>query len=77
MNLYLLINKNSDGYDVYDSAVVCAECKEEARLIHPDGPGAFWNLCNWCMPEDVKVELIGEACRDLSKGLVCVSYKGG
>lgn len=77
MNLYLLINKDSSGYDVYDSVVVCAESEEEARLMHPMGPGGVWVLSNWYKTEDVKVELIGEACRDLPKGVVCLSYKGG
>jgi hypothetical protein len=35
MKLYKLSQEINDGYDTYDSCVVCAENEEKARLIHP------------------------------------------
>lgn len=35
MNIYKLSQNINNGYDTYDSCVVCAENEEEARLIHP------------------------------------------
>jgi len=35
MNLYLISQTINNGYDTYDSAVVCAESEDEARKIHP------------------------------------------
>lgn len=33
MKLYLISQNVNNGYDTYDSAVVCAETEEEARMI--------------------------------------------
>jgi len=35
MKLYLLSQSINDGYDTFDSCVVCAEDEQEARTIHP------------------------------------------
>lgn len=35
MNLYLIQQNIRNGYDTYDSAVVAAKTKEEARTVHP------------------------------------------
>ena len=35
MKLYKLSQSLNTGYDTYDSCVVCAKSKKEARLIHP------------------------------------------
>ena len=35
MNIYLLEQNIHNGYDTYDSVVVCANSEEEARKIHP------------------------------------------
>ena len=35
MNLYKVSQNINNGYDTYDSVVVCAESEKEARLIHP------------------------------------------
>ena len=32
MKLYLISQSKNDDYDTYDSAVVCAESEEEAKL---------------------------------------------
>ena len=36
MKLYLLKQNTNEGYDTYDSCVVCAKDEETARHIHPD-----------------------------------------
>ncbi len=35
MNIYKLSQTVNDGYDTYDSCVVCAENEEKAKRIHP------------------------------------------
>jgi len=35
MKLYLLEQTVNNGYDTYDSCIVCAESEEEAKRIHP------------------------------------------
>jgi len=37
MNLYLISQDVNDGYDTYDSAVVCSESESDARMMHPGG----------------------------------------
>lgn len=47
MNLYLLSQNVVDGYDTYDSCVVCAEDEKEARLIHPSSFVTHYDDKNW------------------------------
>lgn len=77
--LFLIYQKVSNGYDTYDSAVVVAESEEEARKIHPSGyKWDDWTGYSWCNPEDVKVEFIGNARKDLeNKTVVCASFNAG
>ena len=35
MNIYLISQEKNSGYDTYDSAVVCAENEEAAKLTCP------------------------------------------
>lgn len=37
MKIYLISQKVNNGYDTYDSAIVCAKNKEEAIKWHPKG----------------------------------------
>jgi len=58
-NLYRIKNPNTN-----QSVIVCAETKEDAKLIHPNGV-YIWNkeiekypqywLEDWCLPKDVIV----------------------
>ena len=73
MNLYLISQNVNVNYDTYDSAVVCADNEDEARMIHPasgyqfasadcikwDGEDVKWST--WCAAKDVKVNFIGTA----------------
>lgn len=52
MKLWLISQRDNNGYDTYDSAVVAAETEEEARCIHPDNWGSgdariVWNGLQW------------------------------
>ena len=83
MNLYLLTQDAQDGYDTYDSVVVCAETEDEARMIHPSEYRDDWDgkqdsvLDSWCNAEDVKVAKIGMAAEHMVKGVVLASFNAG
>lgn len=48
MKLWLLTQMKNRDYNTYDSVVVSAETKEDARKIHPDGT-YIWDdeVSNW------------------------------
>lgn len=70
--LYKIWQKVNNGYDTYDSAVVCAESEEEARNTHLGNPDY-----TWAKPEDVKVEEIGIASNNVKKGIIVASFHAG
>ncbi len=80
MNLYKI--SQDDDYDTDDSAIVCAESEELARMIHPGECGhtnGRWNDCgNSWVPfisiHKVKVKLIGKASPSIKKGVVLASF---
>lgn len=51
MNLYLLEQVESRGYDTYPAAVVRAESPEAARRLHPNRTCA-WDGRGWARPRD-------------------------
>ena len=69
------------GYDTYDSAVVAAYSEDEARNMRPDGrPTEAYKerYDSWCEPDDVQVNLIGEAAEDIAPGaVICASFNAG
>ena len=86
MNLYLLTQNESTGYDTFDSCIVCAETESEAKAIFPDGSengfemqehlkklGMSWASC----PENVRCELIGLAKDAVKKGVIIASFNAG
>jgi hypothetical protein len=78
--LYLISQNENGGYDTYDSAVICAESENEARLIHPGGEGySFGFNGTWAShPDGVEVKLIGTAKRGMKKGeVICASFNAG
>jgi hypothetical protein len=91
MNLYLISQTENNGYDTYDSAVVCAETEEEARNIDPasDFRSRFLNDLNITMkwvkddwswassPDKVDVKYLGVADPSIPKGVVCASFNAG
>jgi len=92
MKLYTITRTSSPGWDTYDSAVVAAHNKEEARNMHPNGDiwvtrgyytdgivdGQYNSLDTWVEPENVVVEYIGEASKTIKKSCVIISsYNAG
>ncbi len=78
MKLYIISQDENNGYDTYDSAVVCAENEEEARNIDPSGQNWRENWSEWCSsPNQVEVMYIGEAAPEVEKGVVLASYNAG
>lgn len=82
LHLYRISQTVRRGYDTFDSAVVCAESKEEARRTHPSylvGPDDSWKYeGSWATcPEEVCVQLIGIAAPYVIKGVVCASFNAG
>ena len=81
MNLYLISQDENNDYDTYDSAVVCAQNEQEARMIQPNGTGKEFNTGDfgtWAKyPDQVKVTLIGVADSSIAEGLVLASFNAG
>lgn len=81
MNLYLISQTVNNGYNTYDSAVVCAPDEETARRIHPTKCQELWedeDSRTWApTPEDVRVKLLGVAALDIEPGVVCASFNAG
>jgi hypothetical protein len=77
MNLYLISQDVIIDYDTYDSAVVVARNRQEAQKMSPSGDG-FSGGYGWCSWEDVKVKLIGVACKKYKKPcVICASFNAG
>jgi len=83
MNLYLIRQKQNNGYDTFDSAVVCAESEEAAARIHPSGYSDDWakegdwedSYSCWAShPSQVKVKLLGVASPAIERGIICASF---
>lgn len=80
MNIYLISQTVNDDYDTYDSAVVCAESSDAARLIHPHPTGCSvenYDSGDWAYPADVSVKCIGVAKLDTPEGVICSSFNAG
>jgi len=81
MFLYRISQDVNNGYDTYDSAIVCAESEDEAQMILPGGyddwDGKNGYSSTWCVVKDVQVEIIGIAANNLPKGVVIASYNAG
>lgn len=78
MKLYLISQDENDGYDTYDSAVVCAGSEDEARKINPDYGEWGRNYGSWCSsPDKVTVRHIGEAVEGMEPGIVLASFHAG
>jgi len=88
MNLYKISQTEEDGCDTYSDAIVCAVNEDAARNINPS---RHWptseslnqhphgrNYTGWAsVPENVTVELVGEAIPSLPEGVVCASFHAG
>jgi hypothetical protein len=79
MNLYLISQTVLCGYDTYDSAVVAAECAEDAANTHPCGGSLIertW-CYDWAELEYIRVQLIGVAAEGTKPGVICASFNAG
>lgn len=88
MELFLVRRNDDGGYDTFDSFVVAAKTKNEARLTHPYGEELTWNGNgwmssssgreddSWAPPDSLTVEHIGTAKEDVS-GVICASFHAG
>lgn len=78
-----------NGWDTYDSVVVCAENEDAARMIHPSKRVTTWSgeehkavhdYFTW-IPFDrigeLKITLIGTAASDIKKGVILASFNAG
>jgi len=80
MKIWLLTQTKNIGYDTFDSAVVAANTKEEAKLIHPNGGLNSSNVTvyyDWAASKYVVAELIGTAVKGTKKGVICASFNAG
>lgn len=81
MKLYLISQNTANGYDVYDSAVVCCDTEDEARNMNPsNGKSMEWDksIWDWCLKaSDVQVRYLGEAAPTVDRGVVCASFNAG
>ena len=77
MKLYLISQTEVQGFDTYDSAVVCANTEEDAKNIHPNGGVAGDSYIEWCSPAAVTVKYLGQAEGNLAAGVVCASFNAG
>ena len=80
MKLYLLSQNENKGYDTYDSMVVCAENKDDAITIHPNGSVFFENDFDstWASnSSSILCEEIGDANESQKRGIVIASFNAG
>lgn len=80
MNLYLVSQDVNGGYDTFDSFIVAANSIKEAQSYHPinglDWDGKIKAHDTWCDKEDVTVQLIGKASKDI-EGIILASFNAG
>ena len=79
MNLYLISQTVTRGHETYDSAVVAAECAEDAAYMHPCGGSLethSWRY-DWAEFDDVRVQLIGVATVGTLAQVICASFNAG
>jgi len=91
MKLYLISQTANEGYDTYDSAIVCASSEDEARKIHPSRKGFYfkdgewfypdseikYKNNTWCKVEEVSAKYLGEADKSIPEGIVLSSFNAG
>ena len=80
MNLYLMSQNTTLGWDTFDSCVVAAESIEDAKTISPNNtpfkPGGLH--CDWAYSmNDIECTLIGTATPDIGRGVIVASFNAG
>jgi hypothetical protein len=80
MKLFFIWQEENNGYDTYDSAVVCAKDEEDAKTIHPENGDNILNNKFGCWVDDtscVAVKYIGTAVKGTERGVICASFNAG
>ena len=80
MKLWRISQKVNNDYDSYDSAIVAAVSKKDAKAIHPNGSACEENATDfycWCALSDVEVEYIGVAAKSIKRGVILASFNAG
>lgn len=73
LKLWRVSQNVNNGYDTYDSAVVCAANEHDACRVEVGEPKH-----TWVAAEHVKAEYIGEAREGLTAGeIICASFNAG
>lgn len=85
LKLYLLTQNDNNGYDTYDSCIVCAKDEKEAKTISPEG-GIFVETTgkrvslrtSWALrSSSITCEEIGTANENQKKGVILSSFNEG
>jgi len=78
MKLWLITKTDDVDWDDFDSAVVAANTKIEAKNIHPEGHNNPFDenkpndwASGWTTPDKVKAEYLGNAKKGTKKGVIC------
>lgn len=80
MKIYKISQDVNKDYDTYDSAVVYAENEEEAKSIHPNCSilnSTYDYIQTWALPENVKVEYLGENPNVTGTYVILASFNAG
>lgn len=83
MNLYLLTQTYTIGYDTFNAIIVAAPSFRVAKQIHPYDTGVRSSMNNWVSgtwanhPRLVTARLIGRARSGTKKGVILSSFNAG
>ena len=78
MKLWLLTQNVNNGYDTHDGCVVAAKTEEAARQILPGEFMEWGSNHSWVRtPEEVTVQLLGNAVKGTESGLILGSFNAG
>lgn len=80
MKLYLLSQNDNNGYDTYDSIVVCAENEVDAKTILPCGDPFVKNdiYSSWAKKASaITCKEIGDANENQTRGVILASFNAG
>lgn len=81
--IYLVKQNVNDNYDTYDSFVIVCDNANQARNINPDGVLYHdsiedWRFkSSWCMPNEVKIQLIGVTDLYNENTIIIKSFNAG
>jgi len=75
--IYRISQTVNNDYDTFDSFVVCANDEEDAKLV-VDLDGQEESYGDWVKnTKDIDVEYLGEAKKELERGVVLGSFNAG